>query len=184
MYAKSRPVTCPRQKMRPKKAIITGQKGLQLCNQVNGKTALSYPADYSQLTKATHASSRPCLRAYNVAVHRRFQSVTYSTQGVYVVTNLGRGGDRALLTCGVNRCGAQYPRRENLAAAVQADPGLRVRSEQMAGGLSDEPNTFIYQWNQDSPGVGPALDEVSMEDLKLRFETVKKVNQRTRSVVV
>ena len=35
-------------------------------------------------------------------------------------------------------CGAHHPRRGNLIAAVQADPGLRRRAERLAGGLADE----------------------------------------------
>ena len=34
---------------------------------------------------------------------------------------------------------------------------------------------MLYHWNQGSPGIGPALDGVSMDDLTLRFQTVKKV---------
>ena len=34
---------------------------------------------------------------------------------------------------------------------------------------------MLYHWNQDSPGTGPALDGVSMDDLTPRLQTVKKV---------
>ena len=33
---------------------------------------------------------------------------------------------------------------------------------------------MLYTWNQDSPGIGPALDAVSMDDLTHRFHKSKK----------
>ena len=68
-------------------------------------------------------------------------------------------------------------------AAVQADPGLRQRAERMIGGLTDEPSGVptLYNWSQDSPGIGPALDAVSTDDLTLRIETVKKVQPQLAS---
>ena len=33
----------------------------------------------------------------------------------------------------------------------------------------------LFNWSQDSLGIGPALDEVSMDNLTLRFHTVKKI---------
>ena len=53
----------------------------------------------------------------------------------------------------------------------------------MIGGLTDEPSGVqtLYNWSQDSPGIGPALDAVSMDDLTLRIETVKKVQPQLAS---
>ena len=64
-----------------------------------------------------------------------------------------------------------------MAAAVQADPGLRYRADRMAGGMGDASSEAgtLYGWHQNSPGIGPALDNVIMEDLALRFQTVKKI---------
>ena len=100
-----------------------------------------------------------------------------------VISTLERGGERSLLQCRAARCGAQHSRRDNLVAAVQADPGLRQRAERMIGGLTDEPSGVptLYNWSQDSPGIGPALDAVSMDDLTLRIETVKKVQPQLAS---
>ena len=94
-----------------------------------------------------------------------------------VLSNLENGGGRLLLQCRAPGCGAERPRRDTLAAAVQADPGLRRRAEKLAGGLTDEPTAAptLFNWSQDSPGIGPALDDVSMDDLTLRFHTVKKI---------
>lgn len=93
-----------------------------------------------------------------------------------VLSNLESGGEQAL-GCRVTGSGAQHPRRENLEAAVQADAGLRYRANRMVGGLSptlgDGRNFFL--WHQDSPGIGPALDAISVDDLSHRFEMVKKV---------
>ncbi|CAB1098462.1 unnamed protein product [Ectocarpus sp. CCAP 1310/34] len=84
---------------------------------------------------------------------------------------------------GVHECGAQHSRRNSLEAAVQADSGLQLRAERLKRGLNDEPHgaRSLYIWNQDSPGIGPALDDVSMDDLSLRFQTVKKVQPRFAS---
>lgn len=94
-----------------------------------------------------------------------------------VLSNLERGGERSLLQCRTAGCGTQHPRRDNLAAAVQADPGLRRRAERMIGGLDDEQSgaPTLYNWSQDSPGIGPALDAVSMDDVTFRIHTVKKI---------
>ncbi|CAB1119445.1 unnamed protein product [Ectocarpus sp. CCAP 1310/34] len=83
----------------------------------------------------------------------------------------------------VHGCGDQHSRRDSLEAAVQADPGLQLRAERLIRGLNDEPHGArpLYIWNQDSPGIGPALDDVSMDDLSLRFQTVKKVQPRFAS---
>ena len=53
----------------------------------------------------------------------------------------------------------------------------------MIGGLTDEPSGVptLYNRSQDSPGIGPALDAVSMDDLTLRIETVKKVQPQLAS---
>ncbi|CAB1100444.1 unnamed protein product [Ectocarpus sp. CCAP 1310/34] len=77
-------------------------------------------------------------------------------------------------TVWVHGCGAQHSRRDSLEAAVQADPGLQLRAERLIRGLNDEPHgaRSLYIWNQDSPGIGPALDDVSMDDLTLGFQTL------------
>ncbi len=100
-----------------------------------------------------------------------------------VLSSLERGGAHALLECRVAGCGTQHPRQDNLEAAVQADPGLRQRAERLIRGLNEVPSggRMLYNWNQDSPGIGPALDDVSMDDLTLRFQTVKKVQPRLAS---
>ena len=74
-----------------------------------------------------------------------------------VLSNLENGGGRLLLQCRAPGYGAEHPRRDTLAAAVQADPGLRRRAERLAGGLTDEPTAAptLFHWSQDSPGIGP-----------------------------
>ena len=51
----------------------------------------------------------------------------------------GRGAS-APLVCGAARCEADDLRRDNLEAAVQADPGLRGRAERLIGELADNPS--------------------------------------------
>ena len=74
------------------------------------------------------------------------------------------------LRCPAANCGAQHPRRDTLEAAVQADPGLRNRAGRIGGGtIGDEDlrsRGFWYGWDQDSLGIGPPLDAVSMDDLR------------------
>ncbi|CAB1115519.1 unnamed protein product [Ectocarpus sp. CCAP 1310/34] len=82
-------------------------------------------------------------------------------------------------------CAGVRSSRDNvcLEAAVQADPGLQLRAERLIRGLNDEPHgaRSLYIWNQDSPGIGPALDDVRMDALTFRFQTVKKVQPRYAS---
>ena len=94
-----------------------------------------------------------------------------------MLSNLENGGERSILQCRAAGCGAQHPQRADLAAAVQADPGLRRRAERLTGGLADEPSAArtLYHWNQDGPGIGPALDAFSMDDPTLRIHTVKRI---------
>lgn len=96
-----------------------------------------------------------------------------------VLDRASRGGDRAPFVCGVSACVVQHSRRDTILASVQADPGLRARGQRMLAGINDEPTTrrpgMLYDWDQSSPGMGGAIDSVSMEDLEMRFDTVKKV---------
>ena len=48
----------------------------------------------------------------------------------------------------------------------------------MIGGLTDDLSEAptLYNWNQDSPGMGPALDAISMKDLTCRIHPVKKIS--------
>ncbi|CAB1109091.1 unnamed protein product [Ectocarpus sp. CCAP 1310/34] len=73
----------------------------------------------------------------------------------------------------VHGCGAQHSRKDSLEVAVQANPVLQLRAERLIRGLNDEPHgaRSLYIWNQDSLGIGPALDNISMDDLTLRFQT-------------
>ena len=85
----------------------------------------------------------------------------------------------APLRCPTVNCGAQHPRRDALAAAAQADSGLRNRARRTGGGtISDEDlcsRGLWYGWDQNSLGTGPPLDAVSLEDLEQRFATEKIV---------
>ena len=101
----------------------------------------------------------------------------HPTHARCVATNLETGGERSLFECRAAGCGAQHPRRQNLEAANQADPGLRRRADWFKGGPADAPSgaPTLYNWNQDSPEMGPALDAISMEDLTYRIHTVKKI---------
>ena len=66
-----------------------------------------------------------------------------------------------------------------MKAAVQADPDLRNRAGKMGGGtIGDEDlrsRGLWYGWDQNSLGIRPPLDAVSMDDLGQRFATRKKV---------
>ena len=47
----------------------------------------------------------------------------------------------------------------------------------MMEGMADTPTVdggLCLPWDQNSPGIGLPLDRISMDDLKLRFDTVKK----------
>ncbi|CAN0556113.1 unnamed protein product, partial [Laminaria digitata] len=96
-----------------------------------------------------------------------------------VVQALARGAAPAPLRCPAVDCGALHPRRDALEAAVQADPGLRNRAARMGGGtIGDEDlrsRGLWYGWDQNSLGIGPPLDAVSLDDLGQRFATGKKV---------
>ena len=61
---------------------------------------------------------------------------------------------------------------------MQADPGLQRRAERLIGGLN-EGRRALCSWNQDS--IGPASDEVSMDDLTPRFQTIKNIQPRLAS---
>ena len=66
-----------------------------------------------------------------------------------------------------------------MEAVVQADPGLRNRAARMGGGTAGDADLrsrgLWYGWDQNSLGVGPPLDAVSLDDLQQRFATGKKV---------
>ncbi|CAN0597055.1 unnamed protein product, partial [Laminaria digitata] len=63
--------------------------------------------------------------------------------------------------------------------AVQAEPGLRNWAARIGGGtIGDEDlrsRGLWYGWDQNSLGIGPPLDAVSLDDLGQRFATGKKV---------
>ena len=90
-----------------------------------------------------------------------------------------RGAAPAPLRCPAVNCGAQRPRRDALEAAVQADPGLRNQAGKMGGGIIDDEDLrnrgLWYGWDQNSLGIGPPLDAVSLDDLGQRFTIGKKV---------
>ena len=96
-----------------------------------------------------------------------------------VVEALARGAAPAPLRCPAANCGAQHPRRDALQAAVQADPGLRNRAQRMGGGTKGDEDLrsrgLWYGWDQNSLGIGPPLDAVSMDDVRQRFATGKEV---------
>ncbi len=95
-----------------------------------------------------------------------------------IIHHFERSGARSNFVCGTQGCGQRHPRRETIDAAMQADAGLRQRVERLARGTGDEPvveEGLLFPWDQNSPGIGLPLDNVTMEDLKLRIETVKKV---------
>ena len=96
-----------------------------------------------------------------------------------VVEDLARGVAPAPLRCPAVSCGAQHPTRDALEAAVQADPGLRNRAACMGGGTADDADLrsrgLWYGLGQNSLGVGPPLDAVSLDGLQQRFETGGKV---------
>ena len=95
-----------------------------------------------------------------------------------VIDCLERNSEYSVLVCGANGCGLRYPRRQSTAAAIQADAGLRRRAERMIRGIGDTPTVdgmLYFPWDQNSPGIGLPLDNISVNDLKLRFETVKEV---------
>ena len=96
-----------------------------------------------------------------------------------MVEALARGAASAPLRCPAANCGAQHPRRDALEAAFQANPGLRNWAGRMGGGtIVDEDlrnGVFWYGWDHNSLGIGPLLDAVSMDDLRQRFATGKKV---------
>ena len=60
----------------------------------------------------------------------------------------------------------------------QADPGVRNRVGRMGGGtIGDEDlrsRGHWYRWDQNSLGMGPLLDAVSLDNLGQRFATGKK----------
>ena len=95
-----------------------------------------------------------------------------------VVDALARGAAPAPLRCPAADCRVLHPRRDALEAAVQADPGLRDRAARMGGGtIGDEDlrsRGLWYGWDQNSLGIGPPLDAVSLDDLGQRFATGKK----------
>ena len=97
----------------------------------------------------------------------------------YVVEVLARGAAPAPLRRPAFNCGAQNPRRDALEAAVQADPGLRNRAGRMGGGTIGDDDLrsrgLWYGWDENSLGIGPPLDAVSMDDLRQRFATGKNV---------
>ena len=78
-----------------------------------------------------------------------------------------------------------HPRRDALEAEVQADPGLRNQTGRMGGAtIGDEDlrsRGLRYGWDQNSLGIGPPLDAVSMDDLRQRFATGKKVQPQLAS---
>ena len=94
-----------------------------------------------------------------------------------MLSDLENGEERSHLQYRAAECGAHHPRRGNLIAAVQADPGLRRRAERLTGGLAYEPGTALtlFTWNQHSPGKRPALYAVSTDDLTFRIHTVKNI---------
>ena len=50
-----------------------------------------------------------------------------------VIDFLERNGEHSFLVCEANGCGLGNPRRQSIAAAIQADAGLRRRAERMIG---------------------------------------------------
>ena len=98
-----------------------------------------------------------------------------------VVEALARGASPATLRCPAVNCGAQHSRRDTQEAAVQADPGLRNRAGKIGGGTTGDEDLrsrgVWYGWDQNSLGIGPPLDAVSMDDLGQRFATKNKMQQ-------
>lgn len=74
------------------------------------------------------------------------------------ISSLEGRGERRKLRCRVNGSGVHNPRKQHTSeeSTCSEVETLHVR-------------------NQDSPGIGPALDEVTTEDLTLRIERVKKI---------
>ena len=121
-----------------------------------------------------------------LTLHLGHRAVRYSCgQGRHVlharcvVEALARSAAPESLRCPTVNCRAQHPIRDALEAAVQADPGLRSRARRMGGGtIGDEDLRSRgpwYGWDQNSLGIGPPLDAVSLEELGQRFATGEKV---------
>ena len=114
-----------------------------------------------------------------LTLHLGHRAVRYSCgQGRHVlharcvVEALARSAAPESLRCPTVNCRAQHPIRDALEAAVQADPGLRSRARRMGGGtIGDEDLRSRgpwYGWDQNSLGIGPPLDAVSLDDLGQR----------------
>ena len=72
-------------------------------------------------------------------------------------------------------CRAQHPRRDALEEVIQVGPGLCNWAARMGGGTAGDADLrsrgLWYGWDQNSLGVGPPLDAVSLDDLQQRFAT-------------
>lgn len=106
---------------------------------------------------------------------------TWAKASRYVVGALARGATPGpLFLCPVVNCGAQYPSRGALEAVVQANAGLRNRPARVGGGTTADadlaqPGGLVRMASNNSLGVGSLIDAVSLDELRQRFATWKKV---------